>query len=59
MARYKKQGKRIIKIFTEKLARGSETQGKKTFFGGCRESGIIIVSMPQKTSSALLHVFDL
>ena len=33
--------------------------GQKDFFWGCRESGIIIVSMPQKTSSALLRVFDL
>jgi len=30
---------------------------QKDFFWGCRESGIIIVSIPQKTSSALLRGF--
>ena len=52
------QGKRIIKnIFIKVGAREWDT-GQKDFFWGCRESGIIIVSIPQKTSSALLRVFD-
>ena len=33
--------------------------GQKDFVWGCRESGSIIVSKPQTTSSALLRVFDL
>ena len=32
---------------------------QKDFFWGCRGSGIIIVSIPQKTSSALLRGFAL